>query len=87
MSRRTEMPYKAESLGKIAVAACSVQHVNVRGTGDTVNGAVAQGKFTFLSLGDLLSMGLDVVSSENYGRDYRFPNVPAQMEKKDLPYL
>jgi len=27
----------------------AAQHVNAQGTGDTVNGAVAQGKFTFLS--------------------------------------
>ncbi len=26
-----------------------VQHVNAQGTGDTVNDAAAQGKFTFLS--------------------------------------
>ena len=43
VSRRTETSYKAESLGKAA------QHVKARGTGDTVNGAVAQRKFTFLS--------------------------------------
>jgi len=43
VSRRTETSYKAESLGKAA------PHVKVRGTGDTVNGAAAQRKFTFLS--------------------------------------
>jgi len=36
-------PYKAESQGKAA------QHVKAQGTRATVNGAVAQGKFTLLS--------------------------------------
>ena len=43
MSRRTETSYKAESLGKAA------QHVKAPGLGDTVNVAVVQWKFTFLS--------------------------------------
>lgn len=42
VGRRTEMSYKAESLGKTA------QHVYALGSGDTVNDAVAQWKFTFL---------------------------------------
>ncbi len=37
VSRRTETSYKAESLGKAA------PHVNARGTGDTVNGALHKG--------------------------------------------
>jgi len=44
------MSYKAESLGKAA------QHASAPGTGDTVNGAVAQGKFTFLS-GEIFPTG------------------------------
>jgi hypothetical protein len=56
VSRRTETPYKAESLGKAA------QHVNVRGTGDTVNGAAAQGKFTFLSGETCSSCGIVLFS-------------------------
>jgi hypothetical protein len=43
VSRRTETAYKAESLGKAA------QHVKAQGSGDTVNGAVVQRKFTSLS--------------------------------------
>jgi hypothetical protein len=43
VSRRTETSYKAESLGKAA------QHVKAPGSGDTVNGAVVQRKFMFLS--------------------------------------
>ena len=43
MSRRTETSYKAESPGETA------QHVKALDSGDTVNGAVVQWKFTFLS--------------------------------------
>ena len=43
MSRRTEIAYKAESLGK------SAPHDKAPGSGDTVNAAVASRKFTFLS--------------------------------------
>ena len=43
VGRRTEMSYKAESPGKTA------QHVKAQGTGDTVNDAVVQRKFTPLS--------------------------------------
>jgi len=67
------MSYKAESLGKAA------QHVNAPGTRDTVNGTVAQGKFTFLSGEACFPGGTMFVSSEITGRGYRFPNVPAQI--------
>ncbi len=50
MSRRTEMAYKAESLGK------SAPHDNAPGLGDTVNAAVALRKITFLS-GETCSTG------------------------------
>jgi hypothetical protein len=43
MSRRTETSYKAESLGKAA------QHVKALGSGDRVNAAVVQRKFTLLN--------------------------------------
>ena len=43
MSRRTETSYKAESPGKLA------PHIEAQGSGDTVNGAVVQRKFVFLS--------------------------------------
>jgi hypothetical protein len=43
VSRRIETSYKAESLGKAAT------HVKTLDSGDTVNGAVVQWKFTFLS--------------------------------------
>jgi hypothetical protein len=43
VSRRIETSYKAESLGKAAT------HVKALDSGDTVNDAVAQWKFTFLS--------------------------------------
>ncbi len=47
MSRRTETSYKAESPGKLA------PHYEAPGSGDTVNGAVVQRKFTHLIRGDL----------------------------------
>src|SRR5688572_1336525 len=43
VSRRTETPYKAERLGKTA------QHVEAQDSGRTVNDAVVQLQFTFLS--------------------------------------
>lgn len=43
VSRRTETSYKAERLGKAA------QHVEAQDSGRTVNGAVVQLQFTFLS--------------------------------------
>jgi len=43
VSRRTETAYKAESAGKLA------QHNKARGSADTVNAAIVQGKFTSLS--------------------------------------
>jgi len=45
VSRRTETSYKAESLGKAA------QHVNARGTGDTVNGALGVSSLAYLHKG------------------------------------
>lgn len=42
MSRRTEMPYKAESPGKSAGLPFRVQHDEAQDSGDTVNGAVVQ---------------------------------------------
>jgi hypothetical protein len=42
VSRRTEMPYKAESPGKSAVLPCRVQRDESQDSGDTVNGAVVQ---------------------------------------------
>ena len=53
MSRRTETSYKAESLGKAAT------HVKALGSGDTVNGAAVQWKFTFLSGETCLWCGID----------------------------
>jgi hypothetical protein len=52
VSRRAETSYKAESLGKAA------QHVKVQDSGDTVNGAVVQGKFVSLSGEACLSCGM-----------------------------
>ncbi len=66
VSRRTETS-TAKSLGKAA------PHVNARGTGDTVNGAVAQGEFTFLSGETYFPGGMLSVSSEIIGRGYRYP--------------
>jgi len=54
VSRRTETSYKAESSGKAA------QHVKARGSGDTVNEAVVQRKFTFLSGEACLPCGIVV---------------------------
>jgi len=42
MSRRTEMPYKVDGTGKLA------QHSKARCSVPEIDGAVAQGKFTFL---------------------------------------
>jgi hypothetical protein len=42
MSRRTEMPYKVDGTDQLA------QHSNIRCSVPEINGAVAQGKFTFL---------------------------------------
>jgi hypothetical protein len=42
MSRRTEMPYKVDGTDKLA------KHSKVRCLVPEINGAVAQGKFTFL---------------------------------------
>lgn len=52
-----------------------VQHVNAQGTGDTVNGAVAQGKFTFLSgetcptSGRYFGAALCVVTCREFGQE------------------
>ena len=54
--RRTEMSYKAESLGKAA------QHVKALDSGDTVNGAAVQRKSMSLSGETCLSCGIDYCS-------------------------
>ena len=51
--RRTETSYKAESPDK------SAQHVKALGSGDTVNAAAVQWKFTFLSGETCLWCGID----------------------------
>jgi hypothetical protein len=58
VSRRTEMSYKAESLGKAA------QHVKALDSGDTVNGAVVQWRFTPLSGETCFSCGFTYLSVE-----------------------
>jgi hypothetical protein len=60
MGRRTEISYKAESLGK------SAQHDYARGIGDTVNDAFAYQKFTSLFGEICIPCSIKSVSSENH---------------------
>ena len=70
-SWRTETSYKAESLGKAA------QHVDAQGTGDTVNGAATQGRFTFLS-GEICIPCSMKSFPVKLPVGFRFQNIPAQ---------
>ena len=74
MSRRTETPYKAESLGKAAT------HVKALDLGDTINGAEGLRKFTFLSGETCLPCGSAFLPVKEPG-GYRYPKVPASPGK------
>ena len=64
MSRRTEMAYKAQSPGKLA------QHNETMGSGDRVNAAAVQRKFTFLS-GEICLTCDEICFVRDPGPDHR----------------
>ncbi len=71
----------AKSLGKAA------QHVNAQGTRDTVNGAAAQGKFTFLSGETCFPCDMMLFPVKLPAGATGTKNVPAQMMEDSASFV